>query len=65
MDEMMPRPYPAGMMSVGHLRDKPVTFERRLEIQALAARLAGEIAKKTEANERRIVFSMISDLLPE
>ncbi len=43
----------------------PVSFERRLELLRLAEEIAVRVNAKTEHNERRVLFSMLGDLVPE
>lgn len=68
MDELVGRAYrnPSAGMEASDCepRRKIIPFERRLELNALASRLAGEIAKKAEPHEQHLVFRMMSDLLP-
>jgi hypothetical protein len=43
----------------------PIGFQRRIELQGLAAHLVSRILEKTETHERHLLFSMIHDLVDD
>ena len=58
--DMGSSPSPGGMME-----DSPrvVTYERRLELQKMAAKIAADLVTTTTRRERCILRSMVEDLL--